>query len=168
MVWYKLRQALVIFLQIVNAINKVQLCCSIFSIKTSSKLVSSVRELVLLFDDFFVSFCAFGCLIFLPFVCETILIMWNVKRGFCFATAFHCCLLIPQSVFCSVFHRRSFHPYYCHDHSHCVHLNVFQIGRFLLPLSPPWSIFHPKVTQWLTKWKAWLLCRSVLKLLMVI
>ena len=30
------------------------------------------------------------------------------------------------------FSSRSFHSH-CHDHSHCVHLNVFLVGRFLLP-----------------------------------
>ena len=44
------------FLQILHAISKVQLCCSIFSIKTFSKLVPSFGEVVWPFDDFFVSF----------------------------------------------------------------------------------------------------------------
>ena len=38
----KLRQALNIFLQILHAINKVKLCCPIFSIKFSS--VGSIRR----------------------------------------------------------------------------------------------------------------------------
>ena len=56
------------------------------------------------------------------------------KARVCFATAFHCCLLIPHSVFCSVSHRQSFHPHYRHDQNHCVHLKVLQVSRFLLPL----------------------------------
>ena len=44
------------FLQILHAISKVQLCCSIFSIKTFSKLVSSFGEVVWPFGNFFVSF----------------------------------------------------------------------------------------------------------------
>ena len=57
-IWYSLHQALGIFffLQILHAISKVQLCCSIFSIKTFSKLVPSFGEVVWPFDDFFVSF----------------------------------------------------------------------------------------------------------------
>ena len=51
-----LRQALGIFLQILLAINKIQLCCSIFSIKIFSKLVPSFGELVCPFGNFFVSF----------------------------------------------------------------------------------------------------------------
>ena len=44
------------FLQILHAISKVQLCCSIFSIKTFSKLVPSFGEVVWPFGNFFVSF----------------------------------------------------------------------------------------------------------------
>ena len=44
------------FLQILDAISKVQLCCSIFSIKTFSKLVPSFGEVVWPFGNFFVSF----------------------------------------------------------------------------------------------------------------
>ena len=44
------------FLQILHAISKVQLCCSIFSIKTFSRLVSSFGEVVWPFGNFFVSF----------------------------------------------------------------------------------------------------------------
>ena len=44
------------FLQILHAISKVQLCCSIFSIKTFSKLFSSFGEVVWPFGNFFVSF----------------------------------------------------------------------------------------------------------------
>ena len=72
------------FLQILHAISKVQLCCSIFSIKTFSKLVPSFGEVVWPFGNFLFVFCAFGYLTFLPFVCDTFLILWNVKRGiFC-------------------------------------------------------------------------------------
>ena len=39
---------------------------------------SSVRSFDLL-ATFLLVFCAFGCLIFLPFACETFLILWNEK-----------------------------------------------------------------------------------------
>ena len=68
------------FLHILHAISKAQLCCSIFSAKTFSKLFPSFSEVVWPFGNFFVSFCAFGYLTFLPFVRETFLIPWNVKR----------------------------------------------------------------------------------------
>ena len=56
-IWYSLHQALgILFLQILHAISKVQLCCSIFSIKTFSKLVPSFGEVVWPFGNFFVSF----------------------------------------------------------------------------------------------------------------
>ena len=44
------------FFAVLHAINKVQLCYSIFSIKTSSKLVPSVDQLVWPFGNFFVTF----------------------------------------------------------------------------------------------------------------
>ena len=84
---------------------------------------------------FLVVFCTFRCLTFLPFVRKTFLIKWNVKPDFCFATVFHCCSLIPHSVFSSVSHRRSFHPHYRHDQSRSLHLKVLQFGCFRLPLS---------------------------------
>ena len=87
-----------------------------------------------LLATFLLVFCAFGYLTFLPFVRETFLILWNIKRGFCFLTAFNYCLLIFNSVFCSVPHHWSFHPHYCCDQSHCVHVKVLQVGCFLLPL----------------------------------
>ena len=55
-IWYSLHQSLGIFLQILHAINKVQLCCSIFSIKAFSKLVPSFSEVFRPFGNFFVSF----------------------------------------------------------------------------------------------------------------
>ena len=81
-IWYSLHQALGIFLQILHAISKHQLCCSIFYIKTFSKVVPSFDGVVWPFGNLFVSFfCAFGYLTFLSFVRETFLILWNVKRG---------------------------------------------------------------------------------------
>ena len=84
------------FLQILHAISKVQLCCSIFSIKTFSKLVPSFGEVVGPFGNFFVSFLCLRLFnifsicsrdVFHPVKCKA--------RGF-FATAFHYCLLISQ------------------------------------------------------------------------
>ena len=49
-------------------------------------------------------------------------ILWYVRCDFCFANAFLCCFSTPHSVFPSVSHRRSFHPYYRHDQSHWVRL----------------------------------------------
>ena len=84
---------------------------------------------------FLLDFYAFVvCLTFLSFVREAFLILWHVKSGSCFATVFYCCLLIPYSVFWSVPHCQSRHPHYCHDQSHCLHLKILQVGRFLLPL----------------------------------
>ena len=123
------------FLQILHAINKVQLCCSIFSIKTFSKLVPSFGEVVWPFGNFFVSFMCLR-LFNISSICS-----WDVfdpvkckARDF-FATAFRCCLLISHSVFCSVSHRWSFYHHYCQEQSHCVHLKVLQFGGFLLLLS---------------------------------
>ena len=70
------------FLQILHAISKVQLCCSIFSIKTFSKLVPSFGEVVWPFGNFFVSFLCLRLFNISPFVRETFLILWNIKRGF--------------------------------------------------------------------------------------
>lgn len=125
------------FLQILHTVNKFQLCCSVFSISTCSKLASSVEEVVSSFVyTFSVSFLhlrlfktSSNCL---PDVFDPV--KWK-KLGFCFATTFQCCLLAPNSVLCSVSYRLSFRPQYRHYQSHCLHLNVFQVGRFLLPLS---------------------------------
>ena len=122
------------FLQILHAISKVQLCCSIFSIKTFSKLVPSFGEVVWPFGNFFVSFLCLRLFKFLPFVRETFLILWNVKRMVFFATAFHCCFLISHSVFCSVSHRRSFYLRYSLEQSHCLPLKVLHVSGFFLPL----------------------------------
>ena len=123
------------FLQILHAISKVQLCCSIFSAKAFSKLVPSLGEVVWPFGNFFVSFLCLR-LFNISSICS-----WDVfdpvkcKADF-FATAFHCCLLISHSLFCDVSHLRSFYPHYRHEQSHCVHLKVLQVNSgFLLPLS---------------------------------
>ena len=135
LICYKLRPALTISKFYMLSI-KFNYAAAFYSIKTSSKLVPSVGELVWPFGNFLFVFCVFGCLTFLPFVCETFLILWNVKRGFCFATAFHCCLLILHSAFCIVSHSWSFHPHYCNGESiACIWKFVLQIGCFLLPLS---------------------------------
>ena len=88
-----------------------------------------------LLTTFLLVFCVFGYLTFLPFVLETFLILWNVKRGIFCATAFHCCFLISHSMFCSVSHRRSFYLRYRVEQSHCVPLKVLHVNGFLLPLS---------------------------------
>ena len=88
-----------------------------------------------LLATFLLVFCVFGYLTFLPFVLETFLILWNVKRGIFCATAFHCCFLISHSMFCSVSHRRSFYLRYRVEQSHCVPLKVLHVNGFLLPLS---------------------------------
>ena len=124
---YELRQALAIWKFYILSI-KFNYAAAFYSIKTSSKLVPSVGELVWPFGNFLFVFCAFGCLTFLPFVRETFLILWNVKLGFCFVTAFHCCLLILHSVFCIVSHSWSFHPDFCHNQIHCVYLKVRSSG----------------------------------------
>ena len=88
------------FLQILHAINKVQLCCSIFSIKTFSRLVPSFGEVFWPFGYFFVSFLCLRLFnissicsrdVFDPVKCKA--------RGF-FATAFHCGLLISHLTQC--------------------------------------------------------------------
>ena len=54
---YKLGQALDIFLEILHGINKVQICCSIFSIKTSSKFHPSASSFDLLATFFYPVIC---------------------------------------------------------------------------------------------------------------
>ena len=127
---------------------KFSYAAAFYSMKTSLKLVPSAGELVWPFGNFLFVFCAFGCLTFLPFVRETFLILWNVRRGFCFATSFHCCLLILHSVFCIVFHSWSFHPHYCHVQSHCVYLKVYSSGWLFSPaFIPPEVFFIPDLSN---------------------
>ena len=136
-IWYSLHQALGIFffLQILHAISKVQLCCSIFSIKTFSKLVPSFGEVVWPFGNYFVSFLCLRLFNISSICSRDVFDPVKCKARGDFATAFHCCLLISHSVFCSVSHRRRFYPHYLHEQSHCVHLKVLQVSGFLLPLS---------------------------------
>ena len=135
-IWYSLHQALGIFF------------CKFYMLSVNVNYAAPFSLLKLLESWFHPSarssdllatflsvFCVFGYLTFLPFVRETFLILWNVKRGVFFATAFNCCLLISHSVFCSVSHRRRFYPHYRNEQSHCVHLKVLQVSGFLLPLS---------------------------------
>ena len=72
---------------------------------------------------------------FLLIIRETYLILLNVKGVICFATAFHCSLLIPHPVFCSVLSRQSFLPHCRHDSSHCLQLKVS------FPVSIPSKVF---------------------------
>ena len=79
------------FFLILHATSKVQLCCSIFSIKTFSKLVPSFGEVVWPFGNFFVSFLCLRLFNIFSFVRETFLILWNVKSGIfcnCFSLLF--------------------------------------------------------------------------------
>ena len=122
-------------LQILHAISKVQLCCSIFSIKTFSKLVPSFSEVVWPFGNFFVSFLCLRLFNISSICSRDVFDPVKCKARDFFATAFHCCLLKYHSVFCSVSHRRSFFPHYRHKQSHCVHLKVLRVSGFLLPLS---------------------------------
>ena len=88
------------FLQSLHAINKTQLCCSVFSIKTCLKLVLHVGELVWPFVNFFVSF-----------LCLRLFIIFSIcLRDFLirFETNFHYCPLISHSVFWSFSDRRNF------------------------------------------------------------
>ena len=57
------------------------------------------------------------------------------KARFLFCDCLSLLFIDAHSVFCSVSYSRSFHPHYRYDQSHCVHLKVPQVGRFLLPLS---------------------------------
>ena len=87
---YKLRQALDIFckfymLSITSSITLLRFLYQNFF------KVGSIRRRACL--TFLLVFCAFGYLAFLLLVLDTLLILWNVKRGSCFATTFHCCLL---------------------------------------------------------------------------
>ena len=105
-IWYSLHQALGIFF----FFCKFYMLSVKFNYAAPFSLLKlfqswfhpSARSFDLL-ATFLLVFCAFGYLTFLPFVLETFLILWNVKRGIFFATAFHCCLLISHSVFFSVF-----------------------------------------------------------------
>ena len=98
--------------------------CSIFSIKTSSKFATSVCYL---------SF--FGCLTFLPFAREAFWILFCVKVGFFFATAFYRYLLVSHTKCRSAPHCRRVRPHWWHSPSHCLYLKVLQVNRFLLLLS---------------------------------
>ena len=123
------------FLQILHAINEVQLCCSIFSIKTFSKLVPPFGEVIWPFGNFFVSFLCLRLFNIFSICSRDVFATVKCKARDFLATAFHCCLLISHSVFCSVSHRRSFYLHYRHEQSHCVHLKFLQVSGFLLPLS---------------------------------
>ena len=124
------------FLQILHAISKVQLCCSIFSIKTFSKLVPSFGEVVWPFGNFFVSFLCLR-LFNISSICSRD--VFDLVK--CKARDFFCdCLSllfidISLSVFFSVSHRRSFYPRYRLEQSHCVPSKVLHVSGFLLPLS---------------------------------
>ena len=122
-IWYKLRQSLGIFLQILSAINKVQLCCSILSIKTCSRLVSSLGELF--FDP----------------------VKFKMRFLFC-----DCLSLLfidtPHSVFCSVSHCPSFHPRYRQAKTIAGIWKFFKLVVFSL-LYPSLSIFYPRL-KWLS------------------
>ena len=98
------------FLQILHAISKVQLCCSIFSIKTFSKLVPSFGEVVWPFGNFFVSFLCLRLINISSICSRDVFDPVNCKARVFFATAFHCCLLIFHSVFCCVSHSSKFLP----------------------------------------------------------
>ena len=84
------------FLQILHAISKVQLCCSIFSIKTFSKLVPSFGEVVGPFGNFFVSFLCLRLFNISSICSRDVFHPVKCKARDFFATAFHCCLLISQ------------------------------------------------------------------------
>ena len=100
-IWYSLRQALnIFFLQILHAINKAQLCCSVFSIKTCLRLVLHVGELVWPFVNFFVSFLCIWLFIIFSICLRDFLIR--------FETNFHYCPLISHSVFWSFPDRQNF------------------------------------------------------------
>ena len=88
-----------------------------------------------LLATFLLVFCVFGYLTFLPFVRETFLILWNVKRGIFLRLLFIAVYWNLTQCFCSVSHRRSFSPHYCHEQSHCVHLKVLQVSGFLFLFS---------------------------------
>ena len=109
-IWYKLRQSLGIFLQILSAINKVQLCCSILSIKTCSRLVLSLGELF--FDP----------------------VKFKMRFLFC-----DCLSLLfidtPPLSLLQCFSLPKFSPSLSSSQNHCGHLKVLQVGRFLPPLS---------------------------------
>ena len=135
-IWYSLHQALGIFLQILHAISKHQLCCSIFYIKTFSKVVPSFDGVVWPFGNLFVSFfCAFGYLTFLSFVRETFLILWNVKRGIFLRLPFIAVYWCLTQCFAVLIVIIVIIPHYRHEQRHCVHLKVLQVCGFLLPLS---------------------------------
>ena len=126
---YELRQALAIFRFCMLSIKLVMLLHFILL-----KLLQSWARLTL-FGNFLFVFCAFGCLTFLPFLHEPFLILGNVKRDFCFATAFHCCLLILHSVFCSLILEAFTLINVVTKVTACIWKFVLQVGCFLLPFS---------------------------------
>ena len=96
-------------------INKVQLRCSIFSIKTSSKLVPSAGELV--WGNFLV-FCASCFLAFLPFLREMSLDSVKFKARLLFCDCLSLLFIDTPLSVRSVSQRQSFHPHYRHDQSY--------------------------------------------------
>ena len=79
------------FLQILHVINYKFNYAAPFSL---SKLLQSWFYPSASLFDLFVSFlCLRLFSICRLLVLDTLLILWNVKRGSCFATTFHCCLL---------------------------------------------------------------------------
>ena len=96
-IWYSLHQALgIFFFLILHATSKVRLCCSIFSIKTFSKLVPSFGEVVGPFGNFFVSFLCLRLFNISSICSRDVFHPVKCKARDFFATAFHCCLLISQ------------------------------------------------------------------------
>ena len=103
-----------------------------------------------LFGNSLFLFCTFGCFTFLPFVREPFLILWNVKRGFCFATTFHCCLLILNSVFCILILEAFTLIIVMTKAIACIWKLILQVGSFLLRLSLlKYFLSQALVTQWL-------------------
>ena len=124
-------------MQILHAISKVQLCCSIPSIKTFSKLVPSFSEVVWPFGNFFASFLCLRLFNISSICSRDVFDPVKCKARDFFAAAFHCCLLISDIVFWCVSHRRSFYPHYRHEQSHCVHLKVFLVSGSLYAFIAP-------------------------------
>ena len=111
---------------------KFSYAAAFFSIKTSSKLVPSVSELVWPF--------------LVTFVCFLCLRLFNISsirpRAFlnpvkCKARFLFCdylsLLFIDTTLSVLHFDSWSFHPHYCHDQSHCAYLKVRSSGWLFSP-----------------------------------
>ena len=111
------------FLQILHAINKVQLCCFILSIKTSSTLVSSLAGLVWPFGNFFWT-CEILSAVFVSILPFIVVYWYPTLQFFLIIEVFVLIIVITKAIGC-----------------------IWKLFRLVIfsYLYPSWSIFYPKL-----------------------